>query len=40
MQKKIEEEEENGLKNKKGRKFVKKIKKTDLKKEENRKIIL
>ena len=34
MQKK-KEEEENGLKNKKGRKFGKKIKKTDLKKEEN-----
>ena len=33
--KKRKKEEENGLKNKKGRKFGKKIKKTDLKKEEN-----
>ena len=38
--KKEEEEEENGLKYKKGRKFVKKINKTDLKKEGNWKFFL
>ena len=40
MEKKKTQEEENGLKNKKGRKFGKKIKKTDLKKEENWKYFL